>query len=1038
MKKRLFVDVVISVVVVVFLVRSSCLFKSDLKCSYDLASRRTMDITQAVEVHPMLVSYREMLNLISSSDREAAVMAANPRSVPEVTIRAIMQAAMDAGTPIIFELAASEMNVDPDASLKAAYTGLTPLMFSEMINRIAFELNCNVPFVIHGDHTSVKSNTPEAIAAAEALVKAEVAARFSAIALDPSHCMELDPVKLTERLNSLSYEDLLLIPDVGQVLAQRIVDHGQFNNLDELQGIEGVGENIAATIQTYLELKDNIDIIVYLAQFIPEGMGLEVEVGEIGRIDPETGEQALTSVLESVVYVRALQARGIFPDFLAIHNGTAHGNNFDAQGNITPQLGISVQRTAEVAEAIAPYGVMVAQHGTSGTSLENMILFPKSGIGKANVATNWQNIMLANLPAEMHQRVVQWVWDNFGDQRSKYSSEKEFIDKNIKYANKPLFRGEFGEIPQAYVDTIYQAAYDSAMEYFSAFGSIGLVVTEDSAYMALQNILGSDGMLIGRITGDTAARISEAGKMLVFAEGVTASKAIDAYLDGRLMLITQSEVIDITERSDAGLFFTGGGDCAGLGAAIGSFSQYLMENGTGFRVFGVSHARDGLVVIPEEFDQQLIYVDPLFANRFVTQSSTPFGSARGNPFAVDPEKPKTAITAQNAWDNVAGYGFWASTGGDDHLKVILTIGEHNPDMVVVATPKTMDGDVSITGTIVISSEGEEVSIHIENAAVQCLGQDSAVTEYQRGFWAAVQNAVSHNQIHVGEVFGRKNGENALKTSARYPANFDELDPETQRKIVEYRNTVMSLVPERPTSLASIAEEALRLHSEEGSAVVLVAEGFVPTEVNEEMKRIVDECAVGANDFIQDWKDGELGVDQVYLHIKNELLRDMLHQNRALAEQFANMVANPKLDDWGNLEKLAGTRNFVIQAIKTSGASKVNELIWNYQGRGVNPTEHDIILGQNVGAVMGELVENAEPGTYVVAYLEGMDPNTQRPVVIVPTAVSNGNNLNDDTRYTDYMLRRDGVFWIEAPVVETSAEDSAAEIDIEQINSDLDD
>ena len=542
MRKRLFVDVVISVVVVVFLVGSSCLFRSDLKCSYDLASRRTMDITQEVAVHPMLVAYREMLNLISSSGREAAIMAANPRSVPEITIRALMQAAMDAGTPIIFELAASEMNVDPDASLKAAYTGLTPLMFSEMINRIAFELNCNVPFVIHGDHTSVKSNTSEAIAAAEALVKAEVAARFSAIALDPSHCMELDPVKLIERLNSLSLEDLFLIPDVGEVLAQRIIDHGEFgssiqtyliqrlNNIsyedlllipgigeviaqriidhgdfnsldelqdverigeataakiqthlyadiiiDELQEVEGIGEATAATIQTYLELKDNIDIIVYLAQFIPEGMGLEVEVGEIGRIDPATGEQALTSVLESTVYVRALQARGIFPDFLAIHNGTAHGNNFDTQGNVIPQLGISVQRTAEVTEAIAPYGVMVAQHGTSGTSLENMILFPQSGIGKANVATNWQNIMIANLPAEMRQRIEQWVWDNFGDQRFKYSSDAEFIDKNIKYANKPIFRGEFGEIPQVNVDAIYQAAYDSAMEYFRAFGSIGLI-----------------------------------------------------------------------------------------------------------------------------------------------------------------------------------------------------------------------------------------------------------------------------------------------------------------------------------------------------------------------------------------------------------------------------------------------------------------------------------------------------------------------------------------------------------------------------------
>ncbi|MDP8253333.1 MAG: class II fructose-bisphosphate aldolase [Candidatus Kaelpia aquatica] len=1037
MGKRLLKNTVLFVTIVGFLVGSVFIFKDGSSCSYELVSRRTMDITQAVAVHPMLVTYREMLSIVNSSGREAAVMAVNPRSVPEITIRAVMQAAMDAGTPIIFELAASEMNVDPDASLKSAYTGLTPLMLSEMINRIAFELNCNVPFVIHGDHTSVKSNTPEAIAAAEALVKAEVQARFSAIALDPSHCMELDPVKLTERLNSLSFEDLLLIPDVGKVLAQQIIDHGEFSNLDELRDVEGVGENIAATIQTYLELKDNIDIIVYLAQFMPEGMGLEVEVGEIGKIDPKTGEQALTSVLEATVYIRALQARGVFPDFLAIHNGTAHGNNFDAQGNVIPQLGISVQRTAEVAEAIAPYGVIVAQHGTSGTSLENMILFPKSGIGKANVATNWQNIMFANLPTEMRRRIIQWVLDNFGDQRSKYSSNAEWFDKNIKFANKPLFRGEFGEIPQVYVDTIYQAAYDSAMEYFRAFGSVGLIVTEDSAHMALQNILSVDGMLIERINGDTAARISETGKRLVLADGITASETIDAYLDGRLILITQSEVIDITERPDAGLFFTGGGDCAGLGAAIGSFAQYLMDN-TGLRVFGVSHARDGLVVAPDEFNQHLIYVDSLLASSFITQSSTPLGSARGNPFEVNPNKPETEITAQNAWDNVAGFSFMASTGGDDHLGAALATGERNPSMVVVATPKSMDKDVSISGRIIISPEGEEVNIPIENVAVQSLGAVSAVTEYQKGFWSAVQNAASHNQVHVGEDFGREAGNVTHGTSARYPANFDQLDPETQRKIIEYRDTVMSLVPERPTSLASIAEEALRVHREEGSVVVLVSEGFVPTEVNEEMKRILEECEEGDNDFREGWRDGTLSVDQVYLSVKNELLRDMLHANRGLAEQFANMVANLELDEFGNVAKLAGARHFVIQAIKSNGASKVNELLWNYQGRGTNPTEYDIILGQNVGTVMGELVENAEPGTYIVAYLEGMDPYTQRPVVIIPTAVSNGNNLNDTTRYTDYMLRRDGVFWVEAPIVEAPAEDVAAEIDPEQANENLDD
>lgn len=422
-----------------------------------------------------LVSSKSIIQILRESGRPAVIMAVNPRSVPDEIIPAVLQAAEDYRVPIIFELAASEMNVNPDASLTAAYTGMTPAMLAEKVNYWVQKLGITIPYAIHGDHITVKKNTPEAIQAAKALIEAEVAAGFTSYAIDASFLMELDESKLVERLNAMTYEDLLLIPDLGEVLARRISTHGPFSSLEELKEIEGIGESLYQTIRTYLELKDNIDVTAELAKLIPEGAGLEVEVGEIGKVDPETGQQALTTVIEAVTFIKALHKRGIYPDMLAIHNGTAHGNAFDPDGNPIPQLGIDLQRTREIAEAIAPFGVGITQHGTTGTSMENLRLFGRSGIVKANVATNWQNIMWEHLPEEMKEKIIAWQWENLGEMRRKYSSDAEFLDKTRKYANKFILRGYFGKIPESALLAIFEEAYASAVEYFQAFEALYLL-----------------------------------------------------------------------------------------------------------------------------------------------------------------------------------------------------------------------------------------------------------------------------------------------------------------------------------------------------------------------------------------------------------------------------------------------------------------------------------------------------------------------------------------------------------------------------------
>ncbi|MCE5202352.1 MAG: class II fructose-bisphosphate aldolase [Synergistaceae bacterium] len=120
-----------------------------------------------------------------------------------------------------------------------------------------------------------------------------------------------------------------------------------------------------------------------IAGWLPTELGLEVEVGEI------KGPGELSTVEEALYYVGGLNAWGIFPDYLAISNGSLHGTYDPTVGQME---GIDLKRTKEIADVIAPYGVTIAQHGISGTPLDKVSTFRKYGIRKGNVATLFQNV----------------------------------------------------------------------------------------------------------------------------------------------------------------------------------------------------------------------------------------------------------------------------------------------------------------------------------------------------------------------------------------------------------------------------------------------------------------------------------------------------------------------------------------------------------------------------------------------------------------------------------------------------------------------
>jgi len=124
----------------------------------------------------------------------------------------------------------------------------------------------------------------------------------------------------------------------------------------------------------------NLNTNIELNPLIPAWAGLETEIGEI------KGNQGLSTSDEALFLIQGLNAHGIFPDWIALNNGTTHGIEASDQG-------IQVELTTEIHNALGKYKISGAQHGTSGNSSDRLRdIASKTKTTKANVATALQMI----------------------------------------------------------------------------------------------------------------------------------------------------------------------------------------------------------------------------------------------------------------------------------------------------------------------------------------------------------------------------------------------------------------------------------------------------------------------------------------------------------------------------------------------------------------------------------------------------------------------------------------------------------------------
>ena len=250
----------------------------------------------------------------------------------------------------------------------------------------------------------------------------------------------------------------------------------------EIPSLFDAGITSAAIDASHMADDKNLLASIALSKYVPKWAGLETEVGEI------KGKEGLSTVEEALFLIRGLNAHDIFPDWIALNNGTTHGIEASGQG-------IQVDLTSKIHKALTDYHISGAQHGTSGNNSDRLRdIAAKTRTTKANVATALQMISWGlevndygnaildddgNFKKVKDAGVTEKMWSEMvtyaNDQGYKGGNYKKL---NLPFENKLL--GQTQEVRERMIKRVEDFAYNMLINVFNA---------EDTASLAIEAIL---------------------------------------------------------------------------------------------------------------------------------------------------------------------------------------------------------------------------------------------------------------------------------------------------------------------------------------------------------------------------------------------------------------------------------------------------------------------------------------------------------------------------------------------------------------------
>lgn len=248
----------------------------------------------------------------------------------------------------------------------------------------------------------------------------------------------------------------------------------------EIPSIFDAGITSIAIDASHMPDDKNLLANIELNPYVPQWAGLETEIGEI------KGKEGLSTVAEALFLIQGLNAHRIFPDWIALNNGTTHGIE-------ASDTGIQVELTTRIHDALANYHISGAQHGTSGNNSDRLReIAAKTQTTKANVATALQMISwglevndYGNARLDENgsfikladEGVSEDVWKQMVNYAEKLGIKGgDYKKLNLPFENKLL--GQSSDIRTRMVKRVENFVYNMLIDVFNAEGTAPLAISQ--------------------------------------------------------------------------------------------------------------------------------------------------------------------------------------------------------------------------------------------------------------------------------------------------------------------------------------------------------------------------------------------------------------------------------------------------------------------------------------------------------------------------------------------------------------------------------
>jgi hypothetical protein len=217
-----------------------------------------------------------------------------------------------------------------------------------------------------------------------------------------------------------------------------------------------------------------------MTQFIrslePPGVTISVG-GEIGEVGTQN-----STVEELRAFMDGYNNRLAGNDGIAglskisVQSGTTHGGVVLADGSIA-DVKIDFDTLAVLSRvAREEYGLAGAvQHGASTLPDDAFHNFPRTGTCEIHLATNFQNMLYDNCPADFRREIYSWLDTNAKEERKPSDSAEQFYYKTRKKALGP-FKREFWDLPEAVKEKL-ATSYDEKFSFL--FTQLGVGGTKE-------------------------------------------------------------------------------------------------------------------------------------------------------------------------------------------------------------------------------------------------------------------------------------------------------------------------------------------------------------------------------------------------------------------------------------------------------------------------------------------------------------------------------------------------------------------------------